>query len=87
MGNLRKDCDIKMKYYRVNSEVHDKLTFRDSVVGEILTVKERKNFFPTIADKCFDTVTVKKTETYVFFCTRFPIESAHVIVLKQGACI
>ena len=76
-----------MKYYRVNREVHDKLTFCDSVVGEILTVKERKNLFPTIADECFDTVTVNKTETYVFFGARFPIESAHVIVWKQGHCL
>ena len=76
-----------MKYYRVNREVHDMRTFCDSVVREILTMKERKNLFPTIADKCFDTVAIKKTETYVFFGTRFPIESANVIILKQGACM
>lgn len=76
-----------MKYYRVNREVHDRLTFCDSVVGELLTVKERKKFYPTISDQCFDTVDVKKTETHVFFGVRFPNESALVIVYKERACI
>ena len=76
-----------MKYYRVNREVHDRLTFCDSIIGELLTVKERKLLYPTISDECFDTVSVKKTETHTFFGARFPDESAFVIVYKEGACI
>ena len=76
-----------MKYYRVNREVHDRLTFADSIIGELLTAKERKNFFPTVSDECVDTVDVKKNETYTFFGARFPFETALVIVYKEGACI
>ena len=76
-----------MRYLRANKYARDRKTFFDTIEGELLTKNERKTLCPNISDSCFDTVEVKKGETYSSFGTRYPMENAMVIVVKEGGVI
>ena len=76
-----------MKYYRANRDAYDYFNKSSLIKGELCTPRERDVLFRYIADKCFDTVHVKKTETHMFFGARFPDENAQVIVYKEGGCL
>lgn len=62
-----------MKFYKAVKEVQDRKTFYESVLGELLTERERRIKFPTLAEKCFEPVEVSKKATYWFFGCRFPV--------------
>ena len=76
-----------MKYYRANCDAYDHFNQSSLIKGELCTPKERDVLFRYIADECFDTVHVKKTETYTFFGARFPDENAIIIVYKEKGCL
>lgn len=61
-----------MLYYKaVVDGARDLLTFHETVVDELLTQKERKRYFPTLSDKCFEEVDIPKTRTCLFFGVRY----------------
>ena len=76
-----------MKYYRANRDAYDYFNQSSLIKGELCTVSERDRIFRYISDECFDTVSVKKNETHIFFGARFPDENAQVIVHKECACL
>lgn len=62
-----------MKFYKAVKEVQDYKTFYETVLGELITEKERAKKFPTLSDKCFQAVEVSKNATYWLFGARFPM--------------
>lgn len=76
-----------MKYYRANRDAYDHFNKSSLIKGELCTPTERERLFRYISDECFDTVSVKKNETHIFFGARFPDESALVIVYKERDCV
>ena len=66
-----------MKYYRVresSDNLYDHETEYTTCAHELLTARERKNMFPSIPDRNFEEVTVKRGHTVFSFCARFECE-------------
>lgn len=60
-----------MKYYRAKTDAYDRKTEFNLVRNELLTEREKILFCPSLKEDLFETVQVKKTETYFFFGCRF----------------
>lgn len=60
-----------MKFYKAVAEKHDYFTGYTTVVGELVTQRERDTKFRYIADDVFTEVNVSKKKTVWIFGARF----------------
>lgn len=60
-----------MKYYRATKDAYDHKSEFNLVRNELLTEREKTLFCPSLKDDLFETVQVKKSNTYIFFGCRF----------------
>lgn len=63
-----------MLYYKVNAEKHDYFTGYTTVIGELITEKERQKNFRYLPDHIFSKVQIPKNKTVFIFGARFEIE-------------
>lgn len=64
-----------MLFYKVKREVHDYFTGNTTIVGELLTQKERDTKFRYLNDTIFEKVNVSKKKTCWIFGARYEINS------------
>lgn len=63
-----------MIYYKViKDSVLDYHTQYETVMNELVTPRERKIKFPTLSDKVFQKVEIKKSRIYWLFGVRFEL--------------
>lgn len=72
-----------MKYLMAKKDGYDYFSKCSITVNELLTERERNILCPYIDNSIFETVKIKKTETYHAFGTRFPMDRATVICGKN----
>lgn len=60
-----------MKFYKAIAEKHDYFTGYTTVVGELVTQRERDTKFRYLADDVFTVVNVSKKKTFWMFGARF----------------
>ena len=60
-----------MLYYRAKAEKHDYFTGYTTILGELLTQRERYTKFRYLSDDIFDTVEVSRKRTFTMFGCRF----------------
>lgn len=64
-----------MRYYKVIKDgARDRETFFECYKGELLTMRERKAYCPSIPERCFEAVDISKRKVYWFFGKRFEVE-------------
>ena len=71
-----------MLYYRANAEKHDYSTGYTTIIGELLTQRERDSKFRYLSDDVFDVVEVSRKRTFTMFGCRF--EKATVNSIYPG---
>lgn len=60
-----------MKFYKAVAEKHDYFTGYTTVIGELVTQKERDTKFRYLTDNVFTVVNVSKKRTFWSFGARF----------------
>ena len=60
-----------MKFYKAVAEKHDYFTGYTTIVGELVTQRERDTKFRYLADDVFTVVNVSKKRTFWSFGARF----------------
>lgn len=64
-----------MKYYKViKADAYDKQTHYSTILGELLTERERNKYFPTLKSEIFECVNISKSKVYSCFGARFEVE-------------
>ncbi len=69
-----------MLYYRAKLQTYDDVTGWPLISGELVTIREREERFPTVPSSCFELVNYPKNKVTYVFGIRKPTNKAEIMV-------